>query len=80
MTRFVHTASFGCRISDGRPPPNLPQDWGGDRTATSDPVSSSHHEKRCRAAQGPELGLPFCGTAEEAPHLTRSFVRFTPSG
>jgi hypothetical protein len=27
MTRFVQAASFGCRISDGRPPPNLPQDW-----------------------------------------------------
>jgi hypothetical protein len=28
MTRFVQAASIGCRISDGRPPPNLPHEWG----------------------------------------------------
>jgi hypothetical protein len=27
MTRFVHTASFGLRLGDGRPPPNLPHEW-----------------------------------------------------
>jgi hypothetical protein len=27
MTRFVQAASFGCRISDGRPPPP-PHEWG----------------------------------------------------
>jgi hypothetical protein len=31
MTRFVHTASFGLRLGDGRPPSNLPHTWGRSR-------------------------------------------------